>query len=100
MHLSLLKTRPEDVDQFSKLLKSLCKDMASVVESIFLNSFVSSAKEAILECSTASGKSFAYNRNSMGPNIEPCGTPDRTGLAEDVAPSTVSSCDEIFVYTC
>ena len=25
-------------------------------------------------------------RNSSGPNIEPCGTPDGTGVSEDVSP--------------
>ena len=27
--------------------------------------------------------SFIYNRNNTGTKIEPCGTPDKTGLEED-----------------
>ena len=67
----LVKTRPDDADHFSSLFKSLCKEMASEVESIFLHSFVSSAKLAILKFSTASSRLFVYSRNSMGPNTDP-----------------------------
>jgi len=35
---------------------------------------VSSAKRMVLKFET-SGKSFTYNRNRRGPNVDPCGTP-------------------------
>ena len=35
---------------------------------------------------------FWYNRNSIGSRIEPCGTPEVTGSADDVAPSTAVVC--------
>ena len=39
---------------------------------------------------TACGRSFTYSRNNVEPSIEPCGTPDVTGSALDVAPGTVT----------
>ena len=46
------------------------------MEFMVLKSFVSSAKVAIV----------GYNRNSNGPSIEPCGTPDVTANGLDVTP--------------
>lgn len=37
---------------------------------------VSSAKNLKEKKSVALTKSFIYSRNSRGPNIEPCGTPE------------------------
>ena len=54
-----------------------------------LKIFVSSAKVAMLEVLTVSERWFSYRRNSNGPRIEPCGTPDVTASGLDVAPATV-----------
>ena len=47
--------------------------------------FVSSAlyKARFVFGSSPSGRSLINNTNSIGPNIDPCGTPDSTGFTED-----------------
>ena len=35
-----------------------------------------------------------YSRNSTGPKIEPCGTPESTGLEEDLMPFTETDWEE------
>ena len=71
LHLVLLKISPDSVDQVSRLQRSLCKEAASAIESMRLNIFVSSAKDAIFECLIPSGRSLTYNRKSIGPNMDP-----------------------------
>ena len=50
------------------------------MEFMVLKSFVSSAKVAIVELLTVLERRFSYNRNSNGPSIESCGTPDVTAF--------------------
>jgi len=40
-----------------------------------ISKFVSSANSTILDSKTFNGKSFMYNKNNIGPRVEPCGTP-------------------------
>ena len=40
-----------------------------------INMFVSSANSTIFDSKTFNGKSFMYNKNNIGPRVEPCGTP-------------------------
>ena len=39
-----------------------------------------------------SGKSFISRTNKIGPNIEPWGTPERTGLTDDLTFPIVTNC--------
>ena len=58
-----------------------------------LNNFVLSANAGMLLDATVPGKSFAKSRNSIGPRIEPWGTPDVTGhffILLDVTPGSVT----------
>ena len=73
----------------SNVVRSSCNDNASDMLFIVLKIFVSSAKVAMLEFDTLSERWFSYKRNSKGPRIEPCGTPDVTAKGLDVAPPTV-----------
>ena len=59
---------------------------------------MSSAKEAIWLDLTASGKEFTYRRNNVGPRIDPCGSPEVTGRALDVAPNIVTRWDRLCRY--
>jgi hypothetical protein len=40
---------------------------------------------------TASGRSFMWQRNNMGPSTVPCGTPESTVICWDDSPSNVTS---------
>ena len=75
-----------DVDHCVKVFKSSCSLLLSVLLAIGLKIFVSSAKVAIVDEDTASGRSLTYRRKRIGPRIDPRGTPDVTGKEEDVDP--------------
>ena len=38
----------------------------------------------------SSSKSFIYIKKSIGPNIDPCGTPLKTGFQFEISPSTIT----------
>ena len=38
------------------------------------------------------GRSFIKSTNRIGPNMEPLGTPERTGLFDDLTLSTMTHC--------
>ena len=38
------------------------------------------------------GRSFMLSKKRMGPNTDPCGTPEVTWIVSDVAPSSMTSC--------
>ena len=54
-----------------------------------MNILVSSANNTEKQNSETLAKSLIYNKNSMGPNIEPCGTPQ-----------LIFSRDEIMIIIC
>ena len=53
------------------MFKSSCSLFESVLLAIRLNNFVSSAKVAIVDEDTASGRSLTYKRKRIGPRIDP-----------------------------
>lgn len=61
--------------------------IVSSVDLICLNTFASSANIAMRLFFTGSGK---YNRNKVGPRMDPWGTPEVIGKDSDIAPSTVT----------
>jgi hypothetical protein len=69
------------------LTSILCKVMEKISSSLFTdaNTLVSSAKSLIM-FSNASGRSFMYMANSMGPNTLPCGIPLATSVHDEFWP--------------
>ena len=57
---------------------------------------VSSAKSAICEYLTWNGRSLMYNRNKIGPNTDPCGTPDFISLNFDSVVPIWTLCCRLF----
>ena len=69
---------------------SLWSKIASSVHLICLYNMQSSANSLIVECLMTSGRSFMYIENSMGPRTVPCGTPEVTGIGEEIEPSMIT----------
>ena len=88
LHLLLFSLRLTLLELSWKFDRSLCRDNASDFELMVLKILVSSANVAILELVTALDR-FSYRRNSSGPRMDPCGTPDDTGSGLETAPRTV-----------
>ena len=72
-------------DQFISAPFSLCRTWLSFVVLMILQSLVSSANMIMLLI-IQSGKSFTNNRNSSGPNTEPCCTPLSTSIRSEKLP--------------
>ena len=89
LYFSTLSPRLTLLEHTSKFVRSSCSEDASSVELMVLKIFVSSAKVAIFELFTVLERRFSHKRNSNGPSIEPCGTPDVTAIDFDLAPWTV-----------
>lgn len=77
---SIEKQVPIHVERASK---SDCSDWVSKRQLICLNNLVSSANSRTVEKEVEVGRSLIYVRNSKGPRILPCGTPERTGSLDD-----------------
>ncbi len=58
LHLSSLNVRPPELDQMSRLFRSVWSKLAFWVESTLQNNLVSSAKHARVELFTVSGRSL------------------------------------------
>ena len=72
---------------------SLCNCVISSSFFIDRQSFVSSAYSAMcVSVLMPSCKSFMNKTKSMGPKMDPWGTPDRTGFKEDLTPSNTTLC--------
>ncbi len=70
-------------DQLSKLSTSLCREVASAMESMQQKILLSSAKHATDDFFTTLDRSFTYRRKRIGPSMLPCGTPEGTGFEEE-----------------
>ena len=92
----MFRWRPVLDEEESKLERLFCNNIASVLELITLKILVSSAKAATFESTMEEGRSLVYKRKSSGPRMEPCGTPDITGSAVDVAPRISVCCRRSF----
>ena len=57
--------------------------MQSRQEEIGITHFASAVKSNIIDFSRTSGRSFIKMKNSSGPSILPCGTPEITGKVLD-----------------
>ena len=88
-YLSWLKTKPLEVDQGSRLEISDWSRATSEFDSMHRKILVSSAKQATLEFFTTSDRSLTWSKNSLGPSMLPWGTPEVTGLPEEVVPRMV-----------
>ena len=96
LHLRELNCRVEMVDRCkidARLHTSCWRSCVSHDDLIAFNSLVSFAIIATWLDWTASGSEFTQRRKSIGPSIEPCGTPDVTGRVPDVAPNAVTHWD-------
>ena len=93
-----LKIKADADNCVVKAFKSTWSFAESAGVLISLYTFRSSAKMVNRLDSTAGGRSFTYRRNSAGPSIEPCGTPDVIVNALDVAPGTVTRCKRSVRY--
>ena len=76
---------------FSSLQRSSCKMFASNILLMQRYIAVSSAKSLTLDLK-CSGRSFMYARNKIGPRIEPCGTPEETGIVPEWKPFVTTDC--------
>ena len=74
---------------FSRFSRSFCSLLWSFWLLISRYNKQSSAKN-LTDDLTASGRSFMWKRNSMGPSTVPCGTPESTVICWDDAPSNVT----------
>ena len=75
----------------SRLARSVCRTSLSVVELFARYKAVSSAKSLTLNL-TCSGWSFMYVRKRIGPRVEPCGTPEETGVFSELIPLITTAC--------
>ena len=60
---------------------------------------MSSANNLTLDL-TFEGSSFIYARKRMGPNTDPWGTPDVTGIDDDLDPLTTTLCVRLSKNDC
>jgi hypothetical protein len=74
-----------------KLRRSFYNNIALVLDLITLKILLSSAKAATFEFTMEEDRSLVYKRKNSGPRMEPCGTPDVTSSAVDVAPRSEKS---------
>ena len=82
-HFLTLKLSCQLFDHEDNWYRSFCKDKQFCELWISLYRIQSPAKRRKLAFIQIS---FIYNGNNTGPKIEPCGTPDKTGLEEDWVP--------------
>ena len=84
-HLDGLKLMSHRCSHLSRLKRPFCRVIDSSSELIARYMAVSSAKSLALDL-TWSGRSFMYVNKSMGPRIEPCGTPEDITILSDLTP--------------
>ena len=65
--------------QVQSALRFFCRNEESEFLDMLLQYFVSSTNKNQVEKLITEGTSFTYMRESSGPKILPCGTPDETG---------------------
>ena len=58
---------------------------------------MSSAKSRTCEC-MFSGRLLIYSKNNKGPSIEPWGTPELTGISDELSPSSLRAPSEKGLY--
>ena len=72
---------------------SFCRILWSASEVMERQILVSSAYRArLVPGLRPDGRSFIKSTNRIGPNMDPCGTPERTGLFVDLTLSTMTHC--------
>ena len=88
-HLSGLKCICQSASQSCSLLRSSCRDSASLSVLMLRYNKQSSAKRRALAL-TLDGKSLMYAGNRRRPSTVPRGTPEVTGAELDDLPSTTT----------
>ena len=83
---------PQSFAHISSCSKSACSFWWSFAVLIVLYSKQSSAN-SLTEDVTLSGRSFMWQRNSIGPSTVPWGTPESTVVSFDFSPSTIVHID-------
>ena len=83
---------PQSFAHISSCSKSACSFWWSFAVLIVLYSKQSSAN-SLIEDVTLSGRSFMWQRNSIGPSTMPWGTPESTVVSFDFSPSTIVRID-------
>ena len=83
---------PQSFAHISSCSKSACSFWWPFAVLIVLYSKQSSANN-LIEDVTLSGRSFMWQRNSIGPSTMPWGTPESTVVSFDFSPSTIVRID-------
>ena len=89
LHLEVLSWRPALEEEVRNFKRSLWCWVASVTELISLKSIVSLANIAMFELVTAEVRSLSYSKRSIGPRMNPSGTPEETKSGWDVTPNAI-----------